>query len=81
MRTTIVLEDRLAAQVRREAAARGVSVGTFIAATLDDAINRRSPSTTAAPFRVITVDGDGPRPGIDLDRPREIEMTDDKFPD
>ena len=78
MRTTISLEDRLAAQVRREAAARGVSVSAFIAATLDDAIKRRTPSAAARPFRLITVGGDGPRPGIDLDRPRAIETADDE---
>ena len=78
MRTTISLEDRLAARVRREAAARGVSVSAFIAATLDDAIKRRTPSPAAKPFRLITVGGDGPRPGIDLDRPRAIETADDE---
>lgn len=78
MRTTISLEDRLAEQVRREAAAKGVSVSAFIAATLDDAIKRRTPSAAARPFRLITVGGDGPRPGIDLDRPRTIETTDDE---
>ena len=81
MRTPISLDDWLAAQMRREAAARGVSVSTFIAATLDDAINRRTPATPARPFRLITVGGAGPPPGIDLDRPRESETADDEFPD
>ena len=78
MSYTLSLEDRLAAQVRREAAARGVSVSAFIAATLDDAIKRSPPSAAARPFRLITVGGDGPRPGIDLDRPRAIEIADDE---
>jgi len=78
MRTTISLEDRLAARVRSEAAATGLSVSAFIAATLDDAIKRRAPSAAARPFRLVTVGGDGPRPGIDLDRPRAIEMVDDE---
>ena len=78
MRTTISLEDRLAAQVRHEAAARGVSVSAFIAATLDNAIKRRPPSAAARPFRLITVGGNGPRQGIDLDRPRAIETADDE---
>ena len=41
MRTTISLDNRLARQVRREAAARGVSVSAFIARTLDDALKQR----------------------------------------
>ena len=77
MRTTISLEDRLAAQVRREAAAKGVSVSAFIAATLDDAIKRRAPPPPAAPAGGGGR-GDGPRPGIDLDRPRTIETADDE---
>ena len=78
MRTTISLEDRLAMQVRREAAAQGVSVSAFIAKTLDDALKRRTPAEPARPFRLIAVGGDGPRPGVDLDRPRAIEVADDE---
>ena len=77
MRTTISLEDRLARQVRRKAAAQGVSVSAFIAKTLDDALKRRSP-TVQRPFRLITVGVGGPRPGIDLDRSRAIEAADDE---
>ena len=76
MRTTISLEDRLAAQVRCEAAARGLGVSAVIAATLDDAIKRQTLSA-ARPFRLITVGGDGPHPNIDLDRPRAIEIADE----
>ena len=77
MRTTISMEDRLAEDIRREAAARGLSVSAFIAKTLDDALKR--PETThVKPFRLITVGGDGPRPGVDLDRPRELESLEDE---
>lgn len=78
MRTTISLEDRLAVQVRREAGARGVSVSAFIAAVLDDALKRRTSPEPPRPFRLITVGGDGPRPGIDLDRPRAGDTADDE---
>lgn len=77
MRTTISMEDRLAEGVRREAAARGLSVSAFIAKTLDDALKRPEPTQTR-PFRLITVGGEGPRPGVDLDRPRELESRDDE---
>ena len=78
MRITISLADRLAGQVRREAAVRGVSVSAFVAATLDDALKRRPANPPAVPFRLITVGGDGPLPGVDLHRPRATEIADDE---
>ena len=78
MRTTISLDDRLAMQVRREATAQGLSVSAFIAKTLDDAIKRREPVLNK-PFRLVTVGGGGPLPGIDLDRPRALEADDDQL--
>ncbi len=77
MRTTISLDDRLAARVRRVAAARGVSVSAFIAHTLNDALTRPEPAAPR-PFRLVSVGGGGPRPGIDLDRPRALDAADDE---
>ncbi|MCY3901653.1 MAG: ribbon-helix-helix domain-containing protein [Caldilineaceae bacterium] len=77
MRTTISLDDRLAEQVRRAAAARGMSVSAFIAKTLDDALKRREP-TEPPPFRLVTVRGVRARPGVDLDRPRALDAQDDE---
>ena len=75
MRTTISLDDRLNRQVRREAAARGMSVSAFIARTLDDALKRRE-DTEPSPFRLVTVRS-RPCPGVDLDRPRALETDED----
>ena len=77
MRTTISLDDQLAKQVRRAAETRGLSVTAFIAKTLDDALKRREPSEPS-PFRLVTVRGVHPRPGIDLDRPRALDAQDDE---
>jgi len=77
MRLTISMDDRLADEVRREAMARGLSVSAFIARILDDALKRPEP-TQAKPFRLITVGGEGPRPGVDLDRPRELQIRGDE---
>ncbi len=77
MRTTISLDDRLARQVRREASARNISVSAFIARTLDDALKRRE-TTEPPPFRLVTVRGVRPRPGVDLDRPRALDAVDDE---
>ena len=77
MRLTISLEDPLAEEVRRQAAARGLSVRAFIARTLEATLKRPAP-THVRPFRLITVGGQGQRPGVDLDRPRELETRDDE---
>ncbi|HXV61698.1 MAG TPA: CopG family transcriptional regulator [Vicinamibacteria bacterium] len=77
MRTTISLDDRLAEQVRRRAAKEGMSVSAFIARTLDDALKRQT-AREVPPFRLVTVKGEGVRPGIDLDRPRSLEVHEDE---
>ena len=77
MRTTISLDDRLNKQVRREAAVRGMSVSAFIASILNDALKRRE-EVESPPFRLVTVRGPRPLPGVDLDRPRALEAEDDE---
>lgn len=77
MRTTISLDDRLAAEIRRRAAAEGSSVSAFIARILDDALKQHEPRPTP-PFRLVTVGGEGVYPGIDLDRPREQLVAEDE---
>ena len=77
MRTTISLDEQLANRVRREALAQGISVSAFIARTLDDALKRREPSESP-PFRLITSRGVRPHPGVDLDRPRSLDVVDDE---
>ncbi|MDE0197361.1 MAG: ribbon-helix-helix domain-containing protein [Caldilineaceae bacterium] len=77
MRTTISLDDQLAKQVRRAAEARGISVSAFIAKTLDDALKRRERSEPP-PFRLVTVRGVHARAGVDLDRPRALDVQDDE---
>ena len=77
MRTTISLDEQLAKQVRRAAKARGISVSAFIAKTLSDALKRREPSEPP-PFRLVTVRGVRPRPGVDIDRPRALDAQDDE---
>lgn len=77
MRITISLEDQLAKQVRREAAARGISVSSFIASTLRAALKQHV-RTPQPPFELITVRGVHPRSGIDLDRPRSLDVAEDE---
>ena len=77
MRTTISLDDQLARLVRREAAEQGLSMSSFIAKTLHDALKRGDPSGQP-PFRLVTVRGGRPRRGVDLDRPRTLDIIDDQ---
>ena len=77
MRTTISLEERLGRQVRRSAAAQGLSVSAFIAKILDDALKRHAPSEPP-PFRLVTVRNARIRPGVDLDSPRALDVEDDR---
>ncbi|MCY4581848.1 MAG: ribbon-helix-helix domain-containing protein [Chloroflexi bacterium] len=77
MRTTISLDDQLARQVRREAASRGISVSSFIARTLNDALKHHKPSEQP-PFRLVTIRGVHPLPGVDLDRPRALDAGQDE---
>ena len=78
MRMTISLDDRTARQVRRAAEAAGLSVSAFISKTLDDALKRRAERSEPPPFRLVTARGVRPRPGVDLDRPRAVEVQEDE---
>ncbi len=78
MRTTISLDERIFEAVKRRAAAEGRSVSAFIAAVLDDAIKRAPAHEVERPFRLVTVGGGGPYPGVDLDRPRELMVAEDE---
>ena len=77
MRMTISLDEQLAKRVRREAAARGMSVSAFIASTLHDALKQSGPQESP-PFQLVTARGVHPRPGVDLDKPRALEVRDDE---
>ena len=77
MRTAISYFDRLANQMRRTASARCISLSTFIYGTLSNALKRRELSEPE-PFRLVTVRGVSPRPGVDLNRPRALEAEDDE---
>ena len=71
MSTTISLDGQLAKQVRRAAETRGLNVSAFIAETLDDALKHRE-TVEQPPSHLVTVRGVHFRPGVDLDRLREL---------
>ena len=77
MRTTITLDDGLAADVKRRARTEGKSVSAVIAEALRAQLARRATTPKPIPFRLITVKGGGLRPGVDVTKLRAIEETED----
>ena len=77
MRTTIVVDDRLGEAARARARREGVSFSAFVARALTEHLAKQPASTKVPPFRLVTVRGGGPRPGIDLDKASELLVTED----
>jgi hypothetical protein len=77
MRTTISLDDGIAEDVRRRAAEQGVSVSALIETLVRSALHQEAGAVESPPFRLVTVSGGGPRPGVDLDRAAKIADEDD----
>ena len=71
------MDDRLFEQIRRRARQEEMSVSAWIVRVVDDAL-KRGEEPVSPPFRLITVDGEGTYPGIDLDRPRELLVAEDE---
>ena len=77
MRTTITLDDGLAADLKRRARVEGKSVSAIIAEALRAQLGKRAAPQRTAPFRLITVKGGGMRPGVDVARLRTFEEIED----
>ncbi len=77
MRTTITLDDGLAADLKRRARTEGKSVSAVIAEALRAQLTRRDTPSKAVPFRLITVKGGGLRPGVDVTKLRTLEEIED----
>ncbi len=78
MRTTISLDDNLGRSARRRARQEGLSLSALIARALNSHLTARPVAEEAAPFRLVTVDGEGLHPGIDLDRTSELLLAADE---
>ncbi len=76
MRTTITLDDRLLRAAKRVAVDRGVTLSTVIEEALRAQLLAK-PARDVPAFRLITFRGDGPKPGIDLDRTSSLDEIDD----
>jgi hypothetical protein len=77
MRTTITLDEGLAADLKRRARAEGKSLSAVIAETLRAQLGRRQTAQKRAPFRLVTVKGGGLRPGAEVGRLKALEEAED----
>jgi hypothetical protein len=67
MRTTIRVNEALLREAKQLAARTGKTFTAVIEDALREALARQSSVTPREPVRLITVDGNGLRPGVDLD--------------
>ncbi|MGH8072147.1 MAG: DUF2191 domain-containing protein [Candidatus Entotheonellia bacterium] len=67
MRTTIHVDAQLLRQAKAQAATLGVTLAQLIEDALRASLMRREHVAPRGRVRLITMQGTGPRPGIDLD--------------
>jgi len=77
MRTTITLDNGLAADLKRLARAEGRSVSAIISEAVRAQLARRETPSKTIPFRLITVKGGGLRRGADVTKLRTLEEAED----
>jgi hypothetical protein len=78
MRTSISLDDNLGRAARRRARQEGLSLSALVARALKALLTDRGARTDRQPFRLVTVGGGGPLPGVDLDRTSAIVVAEDE---
>ena len=67
MRTTLNLDDQLLREARLVAQQTGATLTALIEDALRERLARRQPMSASGPARLLTVGGNGPQPGVDLD--------------
>lgn len=67
MRTTVVLDDDLYAEVKQVAARRGQTITATIEDALRESLARRVHAAKQPPLELPTFRGTGLAPGVDLD--------------
>jgi hypothetical protein len=72
MRTTITLDDALAREVKREAARLQITVSQYLERAARAELSRQKQVKPAKRFKLITFCGDGPQPGVDLNRGSQV---------
>jgi hypothetical protein len=72
MHTTINVDDQLLMQTKAQAAASGVTLAKLIEDALRESLIRRENMENRGQIRLITMQGTGTRPGIDLDNSQSL---------
>jgi hypothetical protein len=72
MRTTINIDDQLLVQAKVQAATLGVTLAQLIEDALRESLIRRENVEHRERVRLITMQGTGTRPGIDLDNSHSL---------
>ena len=67
MRTTIRIDDQLLAEIKQLAARSGQTLTTVIEDALRQMLARQQQAAKRSFIKLITVSGNGPQPGVDLD--------------
>lgn len=75
MRTTIYLDDHLAARFKQAAKSKGISLSAFLAESGRAALD--APAAPPEPFTLVTYGSGGVNPGISLDRTSELLAAED----
>jgi hypothetical protein len=78
MRTTISLDDNLGKAARGRARQEGLSLSALVARALKAFLTDTVSRNESQPFRLMTVDGGGPQPGVDLDRTSGLMVAEDE---
>jgi hypothetical protein len=78
MRFTVVVDDRLGEAARARARRERVSLSAFVGRALEEHLAKPAARVEAPSFRLVTVGGGGPGPGIDLDRISELLVAEDE---
>ncbi|HVF59648.1 MAG TPA: hypothetical protein VNJ70_07560 [Thermoanaerobaculia bacterium] len=71
----VILDDRLGEAARVRARFEGRSLSALVSSALEAYLARLS---DALPFRLVTVGGDSPRPGISLDKTSDLLIAEDE---
>jgi hypothetical protein len=72
MRTTINVDEQLLVQAKAQAATLGITLAQLIADALRASLMRREHVEQRGRVRLITMQGTGTRPGIDLDHSHSL---------
>jgi Family of unknown function (DUF6364) len=81
MRTTIRIDESLLREAKQVAARTGKSLTAVIEDALRESLAHQRPTARRKPVHLITVGGNGPLPGVDLDDTASLLELMDKSDD